>query len=159
MPQPARREYRERVKSAPPLPLAAEHWQAVLEEFDLSPRQARVLELARRGGSLTSRSPRRWASAYRRCGRTWSAFRLVPAPAAAWDSRCASWQFLTRSPAQAGRRQTIAAKVIYVGRFVPPFLKFFADQTIDPIVFISGFLSYAHDHHVACDAGDDHRRP
>lgn len=36
----------------PPLPLAAEHWKAIVKEMGLSTRQAEIVELVARGASL-----------------------------------------------------------------------------------------------------------
>jgi DNA-binding CsgD family transcriptional regulator len=38
-------------ESVPPLPIGAQHWGAIIEALELSPQQARVLELTLRGMS------------------------------------------------------------------------------------------------------------
>lgn len=40
------------VPDLPPLPLAADHWQAIVKEMGLSARQAEIVELVARGASL-----------------------------------------------------------------------------------------------------------
>jgi DNA-binding NarL/FixJ family response regulator len=49
MDRPAKKRSKDTPKTVPPLPLDASHWRAIFAVLDLSPQQAKVVELTLRG--------------------------------------------------------------------------------------------------------------